>query len=68
MLALTVGPWEVVILLVILVLLFGTGRFIAAGKALGRSAKDFKREVTREEPEPPRELPPPRDHDGAKRT
>ena len=38
----TLGPWQVVILLVAIVLLFGTARFGRAFRGLKRGGKEFK--------------------------
>ena len=45
------GPWEVVILLVILVIIFGAGRLTNVSTAVGRSVREFKTAVN-EEPKP----------------
>ena len=45
------GPWEVVIILVILVIIFGAGRLTHVSTAVGRSVREFKTAV-QEEPKP----------------
>ncbi len=37
-----IGPWEIVILLVILVIIFGAGRLAQVGGALGKSVREFR--------------------------
>jgi sec-independent protein translocase protein TatA len=57
-----IGPWEALLIVLILVYLFGGKRLVDAGRSLGRGAREFKREVTDEDDEKPRrfraELPP----------
>ena len=38
-----VGPMELIILLVIVMMIFGVGRLPQVGSALGRSIKEFRR-------------------------
>jgi len=47
-----IGPTELLILLVILVVVFGGSRIGELGGALGRSIRDFRREVRSTEDEP----------------
>lgn len=47
----TLGPLELVIILVILVLVFGVGKLADVGGAMGRGIREFKREVTTNDPE-----------------
>lgn len=44
-----IGPLELVIILVIVLLVFGVGRLPQVGSALGKSMRSFKRAVTGEE-------------------
>jgi sec-independent protein translocase protein TatA len=37
-----IGPWELIILLVIVVVIFGAGRLSQIGGALGKSVKEFR--------------------------
>ena len=41
-----VGPFELVVVLVIVVLIFGVGKLPEVGGALGKSIKEFKSNVT----------------------
>ena len=41
----TFGPWEIVVILVILVIIFGAGRLSQVGGALGRSVREFRSAV-----------------------
>ena len=43
------GPWELVIILAIVVIIFGAGRLSEIGTAFGKSIKEF-RNATRDEP------------------
>jgi sec-independent protein translocase protein TatA len=45
------GPWEIFIILVILVVIFGAGRLSQVGGAMGKSVREFRGAV-REEPAP----------------
>ncbi|MBA2645674.1 MAG: twin-arginine translocase TatA/TatE family subunit [Pyrinomonadaceae bacterium] len=40
------GPWELIIILVILLLLFGSTRLPQLAKGMGKSIKEFKRGVS----------------------
>jgi sec-independent protein translocase protein TatA len=53
-----IGPWEAVIIIVIIVFLFGAKRLGPALRSVGTSAKEFKKAVTDEDDAPPRALPP----------
>ena len=44
------GIWEIVLILVLALVLFGGGKLAGVGKALGKSIKDFKKEVKDDEP------------------
>ena len=50
-----IGPWEALIFMFVILLLFGSRRFAAAAKGLGRGAREFKKSVTGEHEQP--ELP-----------
>src|SRR6516225_6013060 len=47
----TLGPWEIFIILVILVVIFGAGRLSRIGGAMGKSVREFRGAV-REQPAP----------------
>lgn len=40
------GAMEIVLILVLVLILFGGGKLAGVGKALGKSVKEFKEEVT----------------------
>lgn len=44
------GPWELLIILVVVLLLFGGSRLAGLGKGVGRSIREFKEEVKSVEP------------------
>lgn len=46
-----VGPTELIIVLVIVMLIFGVGRLPEIGGALGKSMRSFKKSVTSDEEE-----------------
>jgi sec-independent protein translocase protein TatA len=41
-----IGPWELVIVLVIVVVIFGAGRLSDVGGALGKSIREFRKATT----------------------
>ncbi len=45
-----VGPTELIIVLVIIVIVFGVGRLPEVGGALGKGIKEFRKATTEEEP------------------
>jgi sec-independent protein translocase protein TatA len=56
-----IGPWEILILLVVVLLVFGPKRLPEFGKSLGRGMREFKsslRDIT--DDDEPEELPPPK--------
>jgi len=53
-----IGPWEIAILLVIVLLVFGPKRLPEMGKSLGKGMREFKDSITGKEDDPtPAELP-----------
>ena len=52
-----IGPWEIAILLVIVLLVFGPKRLPEIGRSLGRGMREFKDSVTGQDDKS--ELPPP---------
>ena len=54
-----IGPWEIAILLVIVLLVFGPKRLPEMGRSLGKGMREFKNSITgKDEDEPPAALPP----------
>jgi len=41
-----IGPWEIAILLVVVLLVFGPKRLPEMGKSLGRGMREFKNSIT----------------------
>ena len=37
------GPWEIALILIIIMIVFGLGKLPEVGKQLGRGIRDFKR-------------------------
>ncbi len=46
------GPWELGIILIIVVLIFGAGKLSEVGSALGKSVREFKASATDESEAP----------------
>ncbi len=51
-----IGPWELLILLVVVLLIFGPKRLPEMGRSLGKGMREFKDSVTGKDEEPPAEL------------
>ncbi len=49
------GPWEIALILVLALVLFGGSKLAGVGKALGKSIKDFKHEMKDDEDGKPEE-------------
>ena len=47
------GPWDVAIIGVVLLVLFGTSKIGGLGKSLGESIREFKKATKEDEPLPP---------------
>ena len=53
-----IGPWEIAILLVIVLLVFGPKRLPEMGRSLGKGMREFKNSITgKDEEAAPAELP-----------
>jgi sec-independent protein translocase protein TatA len=50
-----IGPLEIGIIAAVLVLLFGVGKLAGVGGAIGRSVREFRRELREEQGEAPAE-------------
>ena len=48
-----IGPWELAILLIVVLLVFGPKRLPEMGKSLGKGMREFKNSVTGKEEERP---------------
>jgi sec-independent protein translocase protein TatA len=46
------GPWELIVVLLIVVVIFGAGRLSEVGGAVGKSIKEFRRATTDEHTAP----------------
>jgi sec-independent protein translocase protein TatA len=53
-----IGVWEILILLLVALLVFGPKRLPEMGRSLGRGMREFKDSVTGRDDERPPELPP----------
>lgn len=53
-----VGPMELLIILIIVVLIFGAGKLPQVGSALGRSIREFRSETTADEDDKQHEVDP----------
>ena len=68
-----ISPWELIILAVVLLLVFGTKRIPEIGRSLGKGMREFKDSITgkgEEEPKPAEltETPPSRPRAAGKKT
>ncbi|MBW8742400.1 MAG: twin-arginine translocase TatA/TatE family subunit [Acidobacteria bacterium] len=53
-----VGPWEIILLLLLALLLFGAKRLPEIGRSMGKGMREFKDSVSgKDEDERPAELP-----------
>ena len=46
------GPWEIALILVIILIVFGVGKLPQVGNALGKSIRNFKKAQAGEDEEP----------------
>ena len=53
-----VGPWEIIILVVVLLLVFGSRRLPEIGRSVGKGMREFKQSVTGKDEKPEPEEPP----------
>ncbi|HLV19684.1 MAG TPA: twin-arginine translocase TatA/TatE family subunit [Polyangiaceae bacterium] len=51
-----VGPWQIVVIALIVLLLFGAGRLADIGKGLGEGIRNFKKGVSEDDEKPPQQL------------
>jgi len=54
-----IGPWELAILLLVVLLVFGPKRLPEMGRSLGKSMREFKDSISGKDEEPAAQLPPP---------
>ncbi len=59
----TPGPWELIIILLIVLIIFGAGKLPEIGSGLGKGIRNFKKATTGKDeidvtPQPPAEKPP----------
>ncbi|MET0938392.1 MAG: twin-arginine translocase TatA/TatE family subunit [Gaiellaceae bacterium] len=47
-----VGPWELILLVVVLLLVFGSRRLPEIGRSVGKGMREFKQSVTGKDEEP----------------
>jgi sec-independent protein translocase protein TatA len=52
-----VGPWEIILLLLLALLLFGAKRLPEIGRSMGRGLREFKDSVGGKDNDEPAELP-----------
>jgi sec-independent protein translocase protein TatA len=45
------GPWEIILILIVVLFVFGIGRLPEAGKSIGRAIYEFKKSLRDESPE-----------------
>jgi sec-independent protein translocase protein TatA len=51
-----IGPWELAILLIVVLLVFGPKRLPEMGKSLGKGMREFKNSISGKDDEPRAEL------------
>jgi sec-independent protein translocase protein TatA len=56
-----IGPWELLILLGVLLLVFGPRRLPEMGRSLGRGMREFRQSIAGRDDEADGKLPPSRD-------
>jgi sec-independent protein translocase protein TatA len=56
-----IGIWEILILLLVVLLVFGPKRLPEMGRSLGKGMREFKDSVTGRDDESPPQLPPAED-------
>lgn len=69
-----IGPWQIVLIALVVLILFGSKRLADIGKGLGEGIRNFKKGVsddeseklTEGEDEEPKQLPPKADEDAKK--
>jgi sec-independent protein translocase protein TatA len=54
-----IGPWELAILLLVVLLVFGPKRLPEMGRSLGKSMREFKDSISGKDEETAPQLPPP---------
>ena len=54
-----IGPWELAILLLVVLLVVGPKRLPEMGRSLGKSMREFKDSISGKDEEPAAQLPPP---------
>jgi sec-independent protein translocase protein TatA len=54
-----IGPWELALLLLVVLLVFGPKRLPEMGRSLGKGMREFKNSITGKEDKSAAELPPP---------
>lgn len=52
----SVGPWELVVVLVIVLIIFGPGKLPAVGKAIGKTLGEFRKARNEEDATPEEKL------------
>ena len=57
------GPLEILLIAVVVLLVFGAGRIADIGKGLGEGLKNFKKGIKDEDEEKAKELPPKKGED-----
>ena len=60
-----IGPTELIILLIVVLLLFGAKRVPEIGRSVGKGMREFKEAVTGRDDERPPRLPAPEDEERA---
>ena len=56
-LAFSLGPWEIILILAVVMLLFGAKKLPELAKGMGKSMKEFKKAVNTDDDDAPEEKP-----------
>lgn len=54
-----IGPWEIAILLIVALLVFGPKRLPEMGKSIGKGMREFKESISGNDDHEPAEIDPP---------
>lgn len=53
----SIGPWQIILVALVILVLFGASRLGDIGKGLGEGIKNFKKGIADEDSKPPEQIP-----------
>ncbi len=53
----SIGPWQIILIALVILVLFGASRLGDIGKGLGEGIKNFKKGIADEDPKSPDQIP-----------